>query len=141
VAGAPTVDVEEERRIVRDEQPQAGPSSERHAAKRPPWAGLNAGRRGAFAGGRERDGGDRRGHRRQCQQWFRTHPHSYTPATVIGWRCGPDRSGRLTTQPLQRTRNVPAILKRPHPLAVEAACPSQQAIEAAPADHDRLLAP
>jgi hypothetical protein len=43
-------------------------------------------------------------------------------------------------KPLQRSGDVPAVLKRPHPLAVEAARPHQQGAEPAPADRDRLLA-
>ena len=41
---------------------------------------------------------------------------------------------------LQRPGDVPAVLKRPDPLAVKAARPPQQGIEPAPADRDRLLA-
>ena len=40
---------------------------------------------------------------------------------------------------LQRPRHVPAVLKRPHPLAIKAARPPQQRIEPAPADRDGLL--
>src|SRR4051794_13115866 len=36
---------------------------------------------------------------------------------------------------------MPTVLERPHPLAVEAARPPQQAIEPAPTDRDRLLTP
>ena len=43
-------------------------------------------------------------------------------------------------KPLQRPRDVPAVLKRPHPLAIKAARPPQQRIEPAPADLDGLLA-
>ena len=43
-------------------------------------------------------------------------------------------------KPLQRPRDVPAVLKRPDPLAIQAARPPQQRIEPAPADLDRLLA-
>ena len=46
----------------------------------------------------------------------------------------------LDQKPLQRPRHVPAVLKRPRPLAVEAARPPQQGAEPAPADRDGLLA-
>jgi hypothetical protein len=46
----------------------------------------------------------------------------------------------LDQKPLQDRRDVPAVLKRPHPLAVEAARPPQQRAEPAPADRDGLLA-
>ena len=47
----------------------------------------------------------------------------------------------LDQETLQRSGDVPAVLKRPHPLAIETTRPPQQAIEAAPADRDGLLAP
>ena len=43
-------------------------------------------------------------------------------------------------EPLQRARDMPAVLQRPHPLAVEAARPDQQRREPASADRDRLVA-
>jgi hypothetical protein len=46
----------------------------------------------------------------------------------------------LDQKPLQRPRDVPAVLKRPHPLAVEAARPHQQRAEPATTDRDGLLA-
>jgi hypothetical protein len=46
----------------------------------------------------------------------------------------------LDEKPLQRPGDMPAVLKRPHPLAVEAARPPQQDAEPAPADRDRSLA-
>jgi hypothetical protein len=45
----------------------------------------------------------------------------------------------LDQKPLKRSGDVPAVLKRPHPLAVEAARPPQQRVEPAPADRDGLL--
>jgi hypothetical protein len=47
----------------------------------------------------------------------------------------------LDQKPLKRPGHVPAVLDRPHPLAIEAARPSQQHAESAPADRDGLLAP
>jgi hypothetical protein len=46
----------------------------------------------------------------------------------------------LDHKPLQRPRDVPAILKRPHPGAVEGARPLQQGATPAPVDRDRPLA-
>jgi hypothetical protein len=46
----------------------------------------------------------------------------------------------LDQEPLQRSRDLPAILKRPHAVAVDAARPPQQGAEPAPADLDGLLA-
>ena len=43
-------------------------------------------------------------------------------------------------KPLQSAGDVPAVLKRPHPLAIKAARPPHQRIEAALADLDGLLA-
>jgi hypothetical protein len=43
-------------------------------------------------------------------------------------------------KPLQRARDVTAVLKRPHALALEAARPPQHGVEPAPADRDRPLA-
>jgi hypothetical protein len=45
----------------------------------------------------------------------------------------------LDQEPLQRSGDVAAILKRPHAVAVEAARPPQQGAEAAPADLDGLF--
>ena len=43
-------------------------------------------------------------------------------------------------KPLQTPGDMPAVLKRPDPLAIKAARPPQQRIEPAPADLDGLLA-
>ena len=43
-------------------------------------------------------------------------------------------------EPLQRPRDVPAVLKCPDPLAIKAARPPKRGIEPAPADRDGLLA-
>src|SRR3954466_13239134 len=46
----------------------------------------------------------------------------------------------LDQKSLQRPRHVPAVFKRPRPLAVDASRPSQQGAESAQADRDGLLA-
>ena len=46
----------------------------------------------------------------------------------------------LDQEALQRARHVPAILQRPDQLIVEAPSPTQQRVEAATSDLDRLLA-
>jgi len=46
----------------------------------------------------------------------------------------------LDQKSLQRPRHVPAVFKRPRPLAVEASRPPQQGAESAQADRDGLLA-
>ena len=43
-------------------------------------------------------------------------------------------------EPLQRARDMPAVLQRPHPLAIEAARPDHQRREPAGTDRDRLVA-
>jgi hypothetical protein len=43
-------------------------------------------------------------------------------------------------KPLEAAGDMPAVLDRPHPLAVEAARPPQHGVKAAPADRDRSLA-
>jgi len=45
----------------------------------------------------------------------------------------------LDQKPLKRPGHMPAVLKRPYPLAVQAARPAQQRAEAAPTDRDGLL--
>src|SRR5215217_3177617 len=47
----------------------------------------------------------------------------------------------LDQKPLQAAGDVPAVLERPYPLAVEAARPPQQCAEPSPTDRDGLLAP
>jgi hypothetical protein len=65
-----------------------------------------------------------------------------TPARIGGQvRRNPQHAlAALDQKSLQRPRHVPAVFKRPRPLAVEASRPPQQGAESAQADRDGLLA-